>query len=82
MENNANGSGKCPFSGAQVKQGSDVPNNSFWWPNALNLDILHQHDSKTNPLGENFNYAEEFKKLDLEALKNDLKASFSRFSIG
>ncbi|MEK8180733.1 catalase/peroxidase HPI [Flavobacterium buctense] len=74
MENNANGSGKCPFSGAQVKQGSDVPNNSFWWPNALNLDILHQHDSKTNPLGENFNYAEEFKKLDLEALKNDLKA--------
>ncbi len=74
MENNANGSGKCPFSGAQVKQGTDVPNNSFWWPNALNLDILHQHDSKTNPLGENFNYADEFKKLDLEALKNDLKA--------
>lgn len=75
MENNhnANGAGKCPFSGAQVKQGTDVPNNSFWWPNALNLDILHQHDTKTNPLGENFNYAEEFKKLDLEALKNDLK---------
>jgi catalase-peroxidase len=73
MENNANGSGKCPFSGAQVKQGTDVPNNSFWWPNALNLDILHQHDTKTNPLGENFNYAEEFKKLDLEALKTDLK---------
>jgi catalase-peroxidase len=74
MENNSNSSGKCPFSGAQVKQGTDVPNNSFWWPNALNLDILHQHDTKTNPLGENFNYAEEFKKLDLEALKNDLKA--------
>jgi len=73
MENNANGYGKCPFSGAQVKQGTDVPNNSFWWPNALNLDILHQHDTKTNPLGENFNYAEEFKKLDLEALKTDLK---------
>jgi catalase-peroxidase len=71
--NNSNGAGKCPFSGAQVKQGTDVPNNSFWWPNALNLDILHQHDTKTNPLGENFNYAEEFKKLDLEALKNDLK---------
>jgi len=50
-------------------------NNSVmsWWPNALNLDILHQHDTKTNPNGENFNYAEEFKKLDLEALKNDLK---------
>jgi catalase-peroxidase len=71
--NNPNGSGKCPFSGAQVKQGTDVPNNSFWWPNALNLDILHQHDTKTNPLGEDFNYAEEFKKLDLEALKTDLK---------
>ncbi|WP_291129415.1 catalase/peroxidase HPI [Flavobacterium sp. UBA7682] len=75
MENNhnANGAGKCPFSGAQVKQGTEIPNNSFWWPNALNLDILHQHDTKTNPLGENFNYAEEFKKLDLEALKSDLK---------
>lgn len=73
MENNSNSGGKCPFSGAQVKQGSDVPNNSFWWPNALNLDILHQHDTKTNPLGEDFNYAEEFKKLDFEALKTDLK---------
>jgi len=73
MENNSNSGGKCPFFGAQVKQGTDVPNNSFWWPNALNLDILHQHDTKTNPLGENFNYAEEFKKLDFEALKADLK---------
>lgn len=73
MESNSNGGGKCPFSGAQVKQGTDVPNNSFWWPNALNLDILHQHDTKTNPLGEDFNYAEEFKKLDFEALKTDLK---------
>lgn len=45
-----------------------------WWPKALNLDILHQHDTKTNPLGEDFIYADEFKKLDLEALKNDLKA--------
>jgi catalase-peroxidase len=45
-----------------------------WWPKALNLDILHQHDTKSNPLGENFNYKEEFKKLDLEALKNDLKS--------
>ncbi|GAA4025053.1 catalase/peroxidase HPI [Flavobacterium cheonhonense] len=73
MENNSISGGKCPFSGAQVKQGTDVPNNSFWWPNALNLDILHQHDTKTNPLGEDFNYAEEFKKLDFEALKTDLK---------
>ncbi len=44
-----------------------------WWPNALNLDILHQHDTKTNPLGQDFNYREEFEKLDFEALKNDLK---------
>ena len=44
-----------------------------WWPNALNLDILHQHDSKTNPLDEGFNYREEFSKLDFEALKSDLK---------
>jgi len=45
-----------------------------WWPNALNLDILHQHDSKTNPLDEGYNYREEVKKLDVEALKNDLRA--------
>jgi catalase-peroxidase len=45
-----------------------------WWPKALNLDILHQHDRKTNPFGEDFNYAEQFKQLDLEALKEDLKA--------
>jgi catalase-peroxidase len=46
-----------------------------WWPNALNLDILHQHDTKTNPNDKGFNYREEFKKLDLEALKSDLKNS-------
>lgn len=63
--------GKCPFHlGANTETHNDVMNK---WPNALNLDILHQHDTKTNPLGENFNYAVEFKKLDLEALKNDLK---------
>ncbi|WP_421151237.1 catalase/peroxidase HPI [Seonamhaeicola sp. NFXS20] len=44
-----------------------------WWPNSLNLDILHQHDTKTNPLGQDFNYQEELKKLDVEALKKDLK---------
>ncbi|CAM3494213.1 catalase/peroxidase HPI [Flavobacterium gelidilacus] len=63
---------KCPF---HQKEDNVKPKttNESWWPEALNLDILHQHDSKTNPLGDNFNYAEEFKKLDLEALKTDLK---------
>jgi catalase-peroxidase len=64
-------SGKCP-----VPHGANALTNQSvmeWWPKSLNLDILSQHDQKTNPLGEDFNYAEEFKKLDLEALKQDLK---------
>ena len=48
--------------------------NMDWWPNALNLEILNQHDRKTNPMGEDFNYREEVKKLDVEALKQDLHA--------
>ena len=48
--------------------------NRDWWPNQLNLEILHQHSTKSNPMGEAFNYAEEFKKLDLAALKKDLYA--------
>lgn len=56
--------------GANTEASSSVMS---WWPNSLNLDILHQHDSKTNPLDEGFNYKEEFSKLDFEALKNDLK---------
>jgi catalase-peroxidase len=48
--------------------------NLHWWPNALNLDILHQHDTKTNPLGADFNYHDELKKLDIPALKKDLHA--------
>ena len=64
--------GKCPvIHGANTETHNSVMD---WWPNALNLDILHQHDTKTNPLGKTFNYAEEFRKLDLEVLKNDLKA--------
>ncbi|WP_369982580.1 catalase/peroxidase HPI [Thalassolituus sp.] len=64
--------GKCPVMHGSVTKAGE--SNTDWWPNALNLDILHQHDTKTNPLGEEFIYAEEFKKLDLEAVKNDLKS--------
>lgn len=65
-------SGKCPvMHGGNTASGLS---STDWWPKALNLDILHQHDTKTNPMGEHFNYAEEFKKLDLGAVKNDLKA--------
>ena len=69
MENSK--SGKCPVNhGANTESKDSV---TSWWPNTLNLDILHQHDAKTDPYGGTFNYAEEFKKLDLEALKGDLK---------
>ena len=65
-------SGKCPVAhGAMTTVGAT---NTHWWPNALNLDILHQHDTKTNPLGADFNYHEELKKLDVDALKKDLHA--------
>ncbi len=47
--------------------------NRDWWPNQLNLDILHQHSSKSNPMGADFNYAKEFNSLDLEAAKKDLR---------
>lgn len=72
MENSHNTSaGKCPvMHGANTETKSNVMD---WWPNALNLDILHQHDTKTNPLGKDFDYHEELKKLDVEALKKDLK---------
>ena len=62
---------KCPF---HQNMATNATSKQDWWPKSLNLDILHQHDSKTNPLDDGFNYAEEFKKLDLEAVKNDLKA--------
>ncbi|TVQ83996.1 MAG: catalase/peroxidase HPI [Micavibrio sp.] len=67
-----NNIGKCPvMHGGMTSAGTS---NMDWWPEALNLDILHQHDTKTNPLGEDFNYSEELKKLDVEALKKDLHA--------
>ena len=65
-------SGKCPV--AHGSMTTSASSNTHWWPNALNLDILHQHDTKTNPLGADFDYREELKKLDIPALKADLTA--------
>ena len=59
---------KCPFPHAA----SGGTTNRDWWPNQLRVDVLNQHSNKSNPLGEKFNYAEEFKKLDYKALKADL----------
>jgi len=64
--------GTCPVvHGSHTEVGSS---NNHWWPKVLNLDILHQHDTKTNPLGKDFNYREELKKLDFVALKKDMHA--------
>ena len=61
--------GKCPVVHATAARA-----NRDWWPNQLNLQVLHQHSSLSNPMGEAFDYAEEFKKLDIEALNGDLRA--------
>ena len=66
------GSSKCPITGKGSSQAASGTSNKDWWPKQLNLKILHQHSSMSNPMGEGFNYAEEFKKLDLAALKKDL----------
>src|SRR5574339_266358 len=63
--------GKCPVTGGGP---SRVMTNRDWWPNQLNLKILHQNSPLTDPMGKDFNYAEEFKSLDLEAVKKDLLA--------
>lgn len=68
--NDGKNAGKCP-----VMHGASVQHtNRDWWPNQLNLSVLHQHSALSNPMGETFNYAEEFKKLDLEAVRKDLHA--------
>ena len=70
---NNNGAGKCPFTGGTIKKAAGGGmSNKDWWPNQLSLNVLHQHSSLSNPMGSDFNYAEEFKKLDLAALKKDL----------
>ena len=64
---------KCPITGATSKiPSSQGTTNRTWWPNRLDLGVLHQHTKKSNPMDPEFNYAEEFKKLDLAAVKNDL----------
>ncbi|MBT1065475.1 catalase/peroxidase HPI [Bowmanella sp. Y26] len=71
-KHNPSSGGQCPFMhGGNTTAGSS---NTAWWPNSLNLDILHQHDHKTNPMDADFNYAEAFSKLDLAAVKADLNA--------
>ncbi|UAB85908.1 catalase/peroxidase HPI [Zunongwangia sp. SCSIO 43204] len=68
-----NDSSKCPFLGGSKKFTAGTgTTNKDWWPNQLNLRILSQHSSKTNPMDKDFNYADEFKKLDLKAVKKDL----------
>jgi catalase-peroxidase len=70
MENNES---KCPFSGAILKQSAGAgTRNHNWWPNQLKLNILRQHSSFSNPMDKDFNYAEAFKSLDLDALKKDI----------
>ncbi|TWT80210.1 Catalase-peroxidase [Planctomycetes bacterium CA13] len=74
---NVAASGKCPVMAppsdpASRNTAAGAYSNGDWWPNQLNLEILHQNSSKSNPLGDDFSYAEEFKKLDLDALKKDI----------
>jgi catalase-peroxidase len=76
MENDSNDISKCPFHNGTMNHnvGGGGTRNRDWWPNQLKINILRQHSSKTNPLEADFNYAEAFKRLDLEAVKADLHA--------
>ena len=68
-----NGEAKCPVShGSSDQHTNRAQTNKEWWPDQVNLGILHQHDKKTNPMSDGFKYSEEFKKLDYDALKKDL----------
>lgn len=75
MENQSNQMSKCPFHNGSMDSGhaSRGTSNRDWWPNRLNLNILRQHSSLSNPLGDEFCYADAFKDLDYQALKSDLK---------
>ena len=71
MSEGTNGASQCPFSGANTKNASSATQQ--WWPNQLNLKILHQNTPQCDPMGEDFNYAEAFKTLDLDAVKKDIE---------
>ena len=73
VNSNVNGESKCPFTGATSKKTAGAgQSNRDWWPNQLKLNILRQNSSLSNPMGEGFNYAEEFKSLDLDTVKKDI----------
>ena len=72
-KNNTNGQAKCPFLNGEMKQGAGTgTSNRDWWPNQLNLSILRQHSSASNPMGPQYDYAKAFNALDYEAVKQDL----------
>ncbi len=71
---NSSTEAKCPFSGTARRHTAGGPANAGWWPNQLNLKILHQHSPLSDPMDKDFNYAEEFKSLDLDAVIKDLHA--------
>ncbi|NJL28248.1 MAG: catalase-peroxidase, partial [Thermoanaerobaculia bacterium] len=71
-QENTAGAGKCPVMHGSQPRGTTA--NQRWWPNQLNLKVLDQNSPQSNPMGGDFNYAEEFKTLDLEAVKADLMA--------
>ena len=75
MENKTNTvSNKCPvMHGGNTRMGGEAAKNMDWWPNQLNLKILHQHDKKSNPLDKKFNYRKAFKSLKLKSVKKDLQ---------
>ena len=73
MDNNSNDISKCPYlSGDAKKSAGGGTSNRDWWPNELKLNILRQNASKSNPMGEDFDYAEAFNSLDFAALKQDV----------
>ncbi|MFT6412751.1 MAG: catalase-peroxidase, partial [Glaciecola sp.] len=75
QNNNADSSAKCPvMHGANTRVGGNNTKNIDWWPNQLNIKILHQNDTKANPMGADFDYKEAFNSVDLKTLKGDIEA--------